>query len=467
MSASHSARSRGPRRRATPPLWAAGCGFVAAAGLFVAAPASALVSTVRVASGLTRPVFATAPAGDYGRLFVVEQTGKIKILDLATGQIAATPFLEISDLALGQEQGLLGLAFHPDYATNGSFYVNRVDATGTTRIERYQVSGNANVANPAATSLLSIAQPQANHNGGWLGFGPDGYLYVATGDGGGGDDVAAGHTPGIGNAQDLSDNLLGKILRLDVDHPSQGLGYGIPVNNPFVGVDGDDEIWAHGLRNPWRPSFDRQTGDFWIADVGQLVKEEVNFQPAGSTGGENYGWRLREGTIATPTPLPPGTPVGGEKPPGAIDPIHEYAHSSQVPFRSISGGYVYRGPVAELQGKYFFADFSSANNIWSLRFDGSDPSGFDGSNFVDFEDWTQLLAPDVGTIGDISSFAEDADGNLYILDLGGVFVPSPGGGELYRVVPEPASAALLGAALAALAAVRRRVDRRRRTCDTR
>ncbi len=303
---------------------------LALASLLDPAPASALVSTVRVASGLTRPVFATAPAGDYGRLFVAEQTGKIKILDLVTGQIAPTPFLQISDLALGQEQGLLGFAFHPDYANNGTFFVNHVDATGTTRIERYQVSADANVANPTPTAVLSIAQPQANHNGGWLGFGPDGYLYVATGDGGGGDDDA-GHTPGIGNAQDLSDNLLGKILRLDVDQPANGRGYGIPASNPFVGIEGDDEIWAYGLRNPWRPSFDRATGDFWIADVGQLVKEEVNFQPADSAGGENYGWRLREGTIATPTPLSPETPVGGERPPGAIDPILEYEHTSQVP----------------------------------------------------------------------------------------------------------------------------------------
>ena len=427
-----------------------------------AAPASALVSTERVASGLTRPVYATAPAGDYGRLFIVEQTGKIKILDLTTGQIDPTPFLQISDLALGQEQGLLGLAFHPDYATNGYFYVNRVDATGTTRIERYQVSANANVANPTPTPVLAIAQPQANHNGGWLGFGPDGYLYASTGDGGGGDDNGrgshAGHRQRAGShrqpaRQDPAPRR--RPLR------RTGRNYGIPASNPFVGVAGDDEIWAYGLRNPWRPSFDRETGDLWIADVGQLVKEEVNFQPADSPGGENYGWRLREGTIATPTPLPPGTPVGGDKPAGAIDPIHEYDHTSQVPFRAITGGYVYRGPVAELQGKYFFADFSSASKIWSLTFDGSDPTEFDGTNFSDLQDWTQLLAPDVSAIGDISSFAEDAAGNLYILDLGGVFVPTPGGGEIFRVVPEPASAMLVGVALAALAGARRRVVRRR------
>jgi len=424
----------------------------AVAWLLSADPASALVSTARVATGLTQPLFATAPPGDFGRLFIVERTGRIKILDRVTGQIAPTPFLTISNLSTGfAEQGLLGLAFHPDYASNGQFFVDYVDRTGATRVERYQVSADAGVADPTPTLLLSIPHPQPNHNGGWLGFGPDGYLYVATGDGGSADDLGLGHTEGIGNAQDLTENLLGKILRLDVDHPSPGLAYGIPATNPFVGVEGDDEIWAYGLRNPWRPSFDRETGDLWIADVGQNTKEELDFQPADSPGGENYGWRLREGTIPTPTPLPPETPVGGPKPPGAIDPIHEYDHTAQLPNRSITGGYVYRGPIAELQGKYFFADFANASRVWSLRFDGSDPSEFDGSNFVDFEDWTQRLAPDVGAISFISSFGEDAAGNLYLIDLG---VGGPG--EIYQVVPEPASAALLGAALAALSAARRR-----------
>jgi glucose/arabinose dehydrogenase len=433
------------------------CG-VAAACLLAAAPASATVSAVRVAAGLTKPVFATAPPDDFTRLFILElHSGQIKILDLVSGQITPTPFLTISNLSTGfAEQGLLGLAFHPEYASNGQFFVSYVDRTGATRVDRYQVSANAGVADPTATNLLSIPHPQPNHNGGWLGFGPDGYLYVSTGDGGAANDLGFGHTEGIGNAQDLTDNLLGKILRLDVDNPSDGRAYGIPASNPFVGREGDDEIWAYGLRNPWRPSFDRATGDLWIADVGQNTVEELNFQPADSPGGENYGWRLREGTIPTPTPLPPATPVGGEKPPGAIDPIHEFFHTAQLPNRSITGGYVYRGPIAELQGQYFFADFSNGNHIWSLRLDGSDPSQFDGTNFVDFKEWTQLLEPDVGSIAFVGSFGEDAAGNLYLVDLGGGFT---GQGEIYRVVPEPASALLVGAALCALASARPRVRR--------
>jgi glucose/arabinose dehydrogenase len=425
----------------------------AAASLLLAPQATALVSTVRVATGFTQPIFATAPAGDLGRLFVAEQhTGRIRILDLATGQIAATPFLTVPPVSTSGEQGLLGFAFHPDYASNGYFYVNRTDQLGVTRIERYQVSANANVADPTPTTLLSIPQPQPNHNGGWLGFGPDGYLYVASGDGGGGNDLGTGHTLDGGNAQDITDNKLGKILRLDVNTSAPGLAYGIPASNPFVGKDGDDEIWAYGLRNPWRASFDRQTGDLWIGDVGQNSREEIDFQPASSTGGENYGWRLREGTIATPTPA--SAPVGGERPPGAIDPVHEYAHTPPTPpFRSVTGGYVYRGPIAEIQGKYFFADFSATNQIFSITFDGSDPSEFDGSNFVDFQDWTALLRPNVGAIANVSSFAEDAAGNLYILDLGtGV----AGSGEIFMLVPEPGTAALAGAALAALGAARRR-----------
>ena len=368
----------------------------------------------RVASGLSRPVYVTAAPGDAERLFVVEQhTGRIRILDLNTGVVNATPFLDMSGLATGNEQGMLGLAFHPDYASNGLFYVNFTDTTRATNIRRYQVSaGDPNVAHPAsATTVLTYAQPQSNHNGGWLGFGPnDGYLYIASGDGGSGNDSGGGHTAGTGNAQDITNNLLGKMLRIDVDgdgFPADAnRNYAIPLLNPFAEKTGDDEIWAYGLRNPWRSSFDRATGDLYIADVGQNNREEIDYQPASSPGGENYGWRLREGTIATPT-----GGVGGAPPPGAVEPIHDYAHVGAPDGGfSITGGYAYRGPVRDLQGVYFFADYLS-QQIWSFR--------YDSTGKADFQNRTSQLTPDVGSIGSIASFGEDAAGNLYIVDLGG------------------------------------------------
>lgn len=368
----------------------------------------------RVASGLSRPIFATAPVGDFDRLFVVEQRGDIEILQLPSGQKNSTPFLSIGGLATGNEQGLLGLAFHPDYANNGLFYVNVTVAGGDTQIREYQVSGNADIADPAsARTLLTYDQPFSNHNGGWMGFGPDGYLYISSGDGGSGND------PG-NRAQDITNQLLGKMLRIDVngdDFPGDAnRNYSIPASNPFVGVTGDDEIWAYGLRNPWRSSFDRDTGDLYIGDVGQNNREEIDVQPAASSGGENYGWRLREGTIETPTG---GEEVGGPKPPGAIDPIYDYPHNTGIPTGGISvtGGYVYRGPIEELQGNYFFGDY--LGRVWSLRFNGDDPSQHDGTNYDDFVEWNPLLNPTSGTINQIPSFGEDAAGNLYILDLGG------------------------------------------------
>jgi len=384
------------------------------------------VSTVRVASGLALPVFATAPPGDEERLFVVEQhSGRIRILRLDDESIDDTDFLTISGVADGDEQGLLGLAFHPDYATNGYFYVNLTAGDGDTEIRRYQVSANPDVADPQSAALvLGYDQPQDNHNGGWLGFGPDGYLYISSGDGGGSNDSATGHTAGTGNAQDLTSNLLGKILRLDVDgddFPADAArNYAIPPSNPFVGVTGDDEIWSYGLRNPWRASFDRMTGDLYIGDVGQGQREEIDVEPADSAGGANYGWRLREGTIETPT-------VGGARPAGAVDPIYDYTRGGGA-FQGfvVTGGYVYRGPIAEIQGHYFFADYLS-ERIWSLVFDGSDPAGFDGSNFTDLTDRTAELDPGGDhDINQIASFAEDSLGRLYILDLGG---------EIFRIVP--------------------------------
>ncbi len=368
------------------------------------------ITAVRVAGDLDRPVFATAPNGDRNRLFAIEQhTGLIKILHLDTQEIITTPFLDIDGLATGNEQGLLGLAFHPDYDTNGFFYVNLSLSGGDTVIRRYEVSAtNPNLANPdSAMTLMFYGQPFGNHNGGWLGFGPnDGYLYISSGDGGSGGD------PG-NRAQDITAQALGKILRIDVDgddfpdNPDRN--YAIPPDNPFIGTAGDDEIWAYGLRNPWRPSFDRNTGDLYIADVGQGNWEEINYQPADSTGGENYGWKVMEGNHCF------NDTVGGNPP--CFDnsftaPIHEYGHTGAPDGGfSITGGYVYRGPIESLQGTYFFADFIS-EQIWSFRYDGITPNEFTNRTL-------QLRPEDETAINAISSFGEDVNGNLYILDLGG------------------------------------------------
>ena len=384
-------------------------------------------------------------------MFVVEQhTGRIRILRLADRALEATPFLEVTGLSTGNEQGLLGLAFHPDYKVNGFFYVYITDPTS--RVLRFQVSADPDVADAASESqVLAFSQPQANHNGGWIGFGPDGTFHIATGDGGGANDSGGGHTAGTGNAQDLTDNMLGKILRIDVDgddFPADATrNYAIPADNPWVGITGDDEIWSYGLRNPFRASFDRATGDLYIADVGQNHCEEIDVQPGDSSGGENYGWRLREGILATPS-----GGVGGQPPPGAIDPIMDYPHPSTGELCSnpgigfagfvVTGGYVYRGPVAELEGRYFFADFSTGE-LWSLRWDGTAPATFDGSNYTDLTNHSgdPRFVPDLGSIASISSFGEDAAGNLYVLDLFG--------GEVFYI-PEPSRRAQQLAGLTAL-----------------
>lgn len=402
------------------------CNRVFIAGLcfaFVLGVSAQGITTERIATGFSRPLYAASPPGDGERLFILEQhSGRIRILNLLTRQIQATDFLQISGLATGSEQGLLGLAFDPDYADNGFFYVNvTVSGTGATEIRRYTVSADPDIADAGSVlPILAWAQPQGNHNGGWMAFGPDGYLYIASGDGGGGDDDDAGHTVGLGNGQDTS-VLLGKLLRIDVSadgfpaDPSRN--YSIPPDNPFVGVSGAaEEIWAYGLRNPWRCSFDRLTGDLYIADVGQGAQEEIDFQPAASVGGENYGWRVMEGTLCHNNSDP--TPCND---PGFTAPIHVYSH---VPAPNggyvVTGGYVYRGPRADLQGTYFFADYAT-NQIWTFEYDGVTKSGFANR--------TAELTPDVGAIGTVSSFAEDALGNLYVIDLTG--------GEIFKILPEP------------------------------
>jgi Ca2+-binding RTX toxin-like protein len=365
------------------------------------APAGQAIAATRIASGLALPVFMTQAPDDTNRAFVLElHTGQIEILNLETGVQNATPFLDIGNIiSKGGEQGLLGLAFHPSFATNGKFYVNYTDVSGNTKIVEYSVSAsNPDIANPnSARELLAVTQPFANHNGGWLGFGPDGMLYIALGDGGSGGDPA-------NRAQNV-DDLLGKMLRIDVNTTSGTLPYGIPLDNPFVGAAGRDEIWATGLRNPWRPSFDSFLGDLWIADVGQGIREEINLQQAGSAGGQNYGWNWREGFASYPTTLP------GTQPAGLVDPIHDYNHvGGPNGGFSVTGGYVFRGQVAGLEGEYFFADYVSGQ-VWSLvEQDGA---------LVRVVNRTAAIVPDVGTVNQIASFAQDRAGNLYILGLDG------------------------------------------------
>ncbi|SYZ72506.1 conserved exported hypothetical protein [Candidatus Zixiibacteriota bacterium] len=369
------------------------------------AMAATPLTTVRVASGLSRPLFIGAAPGDNQRLFIVEQySGKIKIL--ANGSVQAAPFIDIHSLitTAGNEQGLLGLAFHPDYANNGFFFVDYTDTSGATVIERFHVSPNPDSADPASGQIiLRIAQPYSNHNGGMIAFGPnDGYLYVGMGDGGlGGDPENRAQNP---------DSLLGKILRIDIDG---GSPYAIPTSNPYYGKNSPrPEIWAMGVRNPWRYSFDKSTADLYIADVGQNSWEEIDFQPANDTGGENYGWRLMEGNHCynPPTNCDPGGNL--------VLPIYEYGHSSGK--CSITGGYVYRGcAIPDLQGTYFFGDYCSGQ-IWSFRYSGGIMS--------EFMERTVELAPGGGqSINMITSFGQDNAGEIYIVDQGG---------EIFKIVPD-------------------------------
>ncbi len=386
-----------------------------------------LAGLERLATGLDLPVFATHAPGDRERLFIVEKTGSIKILNLADNSVNPQPFLTIGDTEVASEAGLLGLAFHPNYANNGKFYVYVTVADGGTafrsHVREYTVSANPDIADPNATEILIWDQPQSNHNAGWIGFGPnDGYLYVMSGDGGGGNDTGGGHTAGTGNAQDTTNNLLGKSLRIDVNGTgAAGGNYAIPSSNPFVNKAGDDEIWAYGLRNPFRASFDRKTGDLWIGDVGQSAHEEIDKQLASSLGGENYGWRVREGLFKNPAY------AADPDPNGAIDPVHDYAHSGpadEIGF-AVIGGYVYRGPDPELQGTYFFTDNVTAN-FWTLN--AASPAG-------SVQNINSQLTPDVGVMNFPSSFGEDALGNLYVVDLATSLNPqTPNTGDIFRIV---------------------------------
>lgn len=344
-----------------------------------------------VASGLARPTFVTHAGDGSGRLFVLEKQGRIRVIE--DGRVLPEPFLDITGVvkSSGNEQGLLGLAFHPDYERNGRFFVYYTAQDNDNTVAEYRVAGDANRADlRSGKELLAVADKYSNHNGGMLAFGPDGYLYIAMGDGGSSGDPDD-------NGQDLL-AFLGKILRIDVD---SGDPYAIPESNPFiVRSNARGEIWAWGLRNPWRFSFDRETGDLWIADVGQNKYEEVNFQPAGSKGGENYGWAVMEGTHCF-------RPSSGCDTTGMTTPIFEYDHGEGC---SITGGYVYRGEAhPALTGIYLFTDYCTGN-LWATRQVGGT---------FDTEQIGRLP-------GSISSFGEDEAGELYAV--------RDSEGAVYRVV---------------------------------
>ncbi len=366
----------------------------------------------RVGSGFVQPLFVAPVPDNSGRVFVVERIGRIRILNPATGAITAQPFIDLSGQILTDgERGLLGFATAPDFATSGTFYVYLIGLSGNSEVRRYRVqAGNRDVANPASADLvLTFAQPPGlnNHKGGWIGFGNDGFLYVASGDGGGGGDP-------FNNAQNI-DNLLGKILRIDVGGDSfpadDDADYRIPADNPFAAGGGRAEIWAYGLRNPFRASFDPATGHLWIADVGQGAREEIDLMRP-QDGGANFGWRFLEGTM----------PFSGAAPAGLTPPVAEYGHGAGPrQGNSVTGGYVYRGPVERLQGQYFFADFVNGN-IWSLpiRDLAIGATAFSDRFILRRTDFT----PNAGAIGNVSSFGVDQAGNLYIVDFDG---------EIFRV----------------------------------
>ena len=406
--------------------------LLALAGATASTTASAQTLDTRlVASGLSQPLFATAPLAD-GRLFVAEKGGLIKVVQAGV----ASTFLSVP-VATGGEQGLLGLAFDPNYgnaasAGFGRFFVDYIDPTTLdTVVASYRRNAATGLADPSSrVEVLRIDQPngRSNHKAGWIGFKPGDVnnLYIATGDGGASNDPE--------NRAQNKGELLGKLLRVDInrdDFADPDINYGVPLNNPFVGQAGArGEIYALGLRNPFRNSFDSATGNLWIADVGQSAREEIDFIGSASAGGQNFGWRQREGSIATPGITDPPTA-------GLIDPLLDYDHSFGA---SITGGYVVRDANSALNGRYVFGDFISGR-IFSIAADGS------AQTMAGATELTAVLdAGRGGVIGNISSFGQGASGEFYIVDYAG---------KVVQVVPEPATALMMLAGAALLWARRR------------
>jgi glucose/arabinose dehydrogenase len=373
---------------------------------------SATPALTEVVGGLGLALFGASLPGDAGTMLVLDKLGVVRVVDLGAGAVAARPFLDLSgEVATDGERGLVGLAFHPDYAANGRFFVALSNLEGDSEIREYRADPDDPLrALPGSGDvILTIDQPDsAYHKGGWLGFDEAGKLLIATGDGGAEETHPTGQDP---------TDLLGSILRLDVDADAfpadASRDYAIPTDNPFAdGLGGAPEVWAYGLRNPFRNSFDRGTGELWIADVGQKGREEINIGAPGA----NFGWSTYEGTLD----YPGGVPLPDPLPEGFTFPIFEYGHEAGD--RSVIGGHVYRGPQSGLQGQYIFGDFVSSR-LWAL----SDADG-DG-------EWKreEVLSP--LPAGRLASFAEDAEGNLYAISLTGV---------LYRIDAGAAAGALDG-----------------------
>ncbi len=363
------------------------------------------IATKLLAKGFERPVWAGAPRSVKDKLWVMEQAGTVWIVDLNTGKRSDKPFLKINDQVTrkGNEQGLLGLAFAPDFDKTGRYYVNYNEEDGDTLIVRFISKDGLTTDAGSGETIFEYDQPFSNHNGGWLEFGPEGFLYIATGDGGSGNDPK-------NNAQDMS-SPLGKVLRLDV---SGEKGYKVPTTNPYQNEkDIHPLIVASGLRNPWRCSFDRKTNDFWIADVGQNAWEEINVINLKELSKKNFGWRLREADIKTPEKS-----AGGDVPENYVGPVYVYKHGGgPKEGMSVTGGYVYRGSkISGFEGRYIFADYQNPR-IWSFI--------MKAGKAEDFKDHTKELQPENGRINLIPAFAEDASGELYLVDHSGA---------VYRIV---------------------------------
>ncbi len=367
----------------------------------------------RVGTGFSEPLFLAPVPDGSGRVYVVQRGGRIRILDPGTGTVAATPFLDVAgQIATDGERGLLGLATAPDFAASGAFYVFLVNTGGDIEIRRYRtLAGNRDVADPATgDAIIVIPHPTFNnHNGGWLAFGPDAMLYATVGDGGGGGDPA-------NNAQNTN-VLLGKMLRIDPSADAfptdPARDYSIPPGNPFAGGGGRPEIWAYGLRNAFRASFDPATANLWIGDVGQNSREEIDLIRPGD-GGANFGWRVMEGTM----------PFNGTPLPAMVAPVAEYLRGGGArQGNSVTGGHVYRGPVESLRGHYVFGDFVNGN-LWSFPIALASLGSTLGSDrfILRRADFT----PNAGAINNISSFGVDLAGNLYIVDFDG---------EIFRLGP--------------------------------